>query len=83
MKYFKNAAYTLFADSDDYYLNEDSLKTIHDFIVERKFPDLVKLSYIKTQGNKTVAGIINGNVIADIVKINAPWTSCVKTSLCA
>lgn len=83
MKYFKNAAYTLFADSDDYYLNKDSLKTIHDFIVERKFPDLVKLSYIQTQGSKTVAGIINGNVIADIVKINAPWTSCVKTGLCA
>jgi len=45
LTYCTDSKYTLFIDGDDYYSNNNVLKTIYDNIQKNNFPDLIKLSY--------------------------------------
>lgn len=72
----------MFLDSDDYYKSKMSLKHLYDTIVNRRFPDLVKLGYEQVSGTHVSVYRFKGNCLKNVVGLCAPWTSCIKTTLC-
>lgn len=75
-------AYTLFLDSDDYFVDEHCLAEIANTIETNGYPDLVRLSYIvKDTNGEFLSDLGDQDTIGKIVANNnvACWTKCVKT----
>lgn len=81
MTFCTNAKYTLFIDGDDYYSNDNVLKTIYDNIQKNNFPDLVKLSYQQIKNKQNAGNNIIQNNFNAIIKLHGPASSCIKSSL--
>ena len=84
LNYFNNAKYTLFLDSDDWFASPTILQELHDFIVDRDYPDCVRLPYEIVAGvaepfpvmlNDTTPEALVGSIFV------ACWTKCVKSEL--
>ena len=81
LTYCTDSKYTLFIDGDDYYSNNNVLKTIYDNIQKNNFPDLIKLSYQQIKNKQNAGNNIMQNNFNEIIKLHSPPTSCIKTSL--
>ena len=76
--------YTLFLDSDDWFIAPDVLQELHDFIIEHGRPDCIRLPYkISYNGNKIVTVMLDDDNAEKLVNsiFVASWTKCVKSSL--
>lgn len=76
--------YTLFLDSDDWFIDSGVLQRLHDFIEDEECPDCVRLPYIADFGDgKTINMILSDNSVERLVDsdIVACWTKCVKSEL--
>lgn len=76
--------YDLFLDSDDEFVDQDTLQKIHDYIVEKNFPDVVKCSFNlidhRTRPTKIIRKDFNCDY-GDMVRYNAPWTYAVSSRI--
>lgn len=72
MKYFLSAKYTLFCDSDDYYMDNDAFLKLHDFIVEKNYPECVSFNFYWEQQKKVKVPY----------QMEAPWFRCIDTRIC-
>jgi glycosyltransferase involved in cell wall biosynthesis len=45
LEFYNDSEYTLFLDSDDYYLNDKSLEHLYSTIVFNNYPELIKCGY--------------------------------------
>ena len=74
--------YTLFLDNDDWFNDENCLKSIYETIKENNEPDLVRLSYYCLMGDNKQLVVLNEDNPKDLVNslYIAPWTKCVKSS---
>ena len=86
LEYFKgsDSEYTLFLDSDDWFIDNTVLQNIHDFIEDEEYPDCVRLPYIADFGNgKTINMNLDDKSVEQLVNsdIVACWTKCVKSDL--
>lgn len=75
--------YTLFIDSDDWFMNDKCLQDIYDTIIENNYPDCVSLSYNCLIGeNLSYQQLIRNNPkeLVDSLYV-ACWTKCIKTEL--
>ena len=73
--------YDLFIDSDDTYVDSNTLKRIYDHIVENGYPDAVKCSfnYVDHRQRQTVTSKVQFRPRYDsIMRYNAPWTYAVS-----
>lgn len=79
-----DAKYTLFLDSDDWFVDDSVLQDLHDFIIDEEYPDCVRLPYkCEYDGNKTINVMLNDATPADLAKsvFVACWTKCIKSDL--
>ena len=83
LDYYVNAEYTLFLDSDDWLCDENVLQDLHDFIVEKDYPDCVRLPYRCRIGGVEIPVILDDDTPEKLVgsRFVACWTKCVKTEL--
>ena len=80
----ENSNYTLFLDSDDWFIDNSVLQRLHDFIEDEEYPDCVRLPYIADFGNgKTINMSLDDKSVEQLVNsdIVACWTKCVKSEL--
>lgn len=82
--YFVDAKYTLFLDSDDWFVDTVVLQFLHDFIENNDFPDCVRLPY-KFEYDDNKAGQVplcdkNPAELAKSIFV-ACWTKCIKSEL--
>ena len=78
------SVYTLFLDSDDWFVDNSVLQRLHDFIEDEEYPDCVRLPYIADFGNgKTINMSLDDKSVEQLVNsdIVACWTKCVKSEL--
>lgn len=75
--------YTLFIDSDDWFVDENVLQDLHDFIIQNHFPDCIRLSYLCRIGDKETPVILSDSNPSDLVRSDfvACWTKCIKSEL--
>lgn len=76
--------YTLFLDSDDWFVNDTVLQDLHDFIVNEDCPDCVRLPYIcEYEGNKRLNVQLTDCTLEGLAKscFVACWTKCIKSDL--
>lgn len=76
--------YTLFLDSDDWFASPDVLQKLHDFIVDKDYPECVRLAYIcEYDGNKRLTVHLTDNNADKLAKsvFVACWTKCIKSDL--
>lgn len=78
-----DSEYTLFLDSDDWFLDANCLQMIHDRILSEHHPDCVSLSYKCLIGNSLSMQPLIRNTPKELVDsvYVACWTKCVKTDL--
>ena len=78
--YFVDSEYTLFLDSDDWFVNSNEL---HDFIIEHNKPDCVRLPYNCLIKETETPVMLNDDTAEKIVDscFVACWTKCIKTDL--
>ena len=80
----KESKYTLFLDSDDWFASPDILQKLHDFIVDRDYPDCVRLPYEAVyDGDKRLPVMLNDatpEALAGSIFV-ACWTKCIKSDL--
>ena len=84
LEYFKDAKYTLFLDSDDWFADLHVLQDLHDFLVDEDYPACVRLPYsIVYDGDKHVDVMLDDDNAEKLVRsmFVACWTLCVKSSL--
>lgn len=86
LEYWRNekSNYTLFLDSDDWFIDNSVLQRLHDFIEDEEYPDCVRLPYIADFGNgKTINMDLDDKGVEQLVNsdIVACWTKCVKSEL--
>ena len=82
--YFSDSKYTLFLDSDDWFIDNNVLQDLHDFIVDNNYPDCVRLPYIaEYDGDKKLEMMLNESSPEKLVEsiFVACWTKCVKSEL--
>ena len=82
LKYCKDAQYTIFLDSDDYYYENTSLQNLYEIIVKNNYPDLIKCAYQQIQNDQSLVYKFRGKELKDVVHLCSPGTSCIKTSIC-
>ena len=81
---YKRSKYTLFLDSDDWFIDNSVLQRLHDFIEDEEYPDCIRLPYIADFGNgKTINMSLDDKSVEQLVNsdIVACWTKCVKSEL--
>lgn len=78
-----NSDYTLFIDSDDWFVDENVLQDLHDFIIYNHFPDCIRLSYLCRIGDKETPVILSDSNPSDLARsaFVACWTKCIKSEL--
>lgn len=84
MEFYTEAPYTLFLDSDDWFVDNGVLQLLKDFIEDHQFPDCVRLPYrFEYDGDKSGQAPLCDKTPAELVKsvFVACWTKCVKTQL--
>lgn len=76
--------YTLFLDADDVFVYSDFFKELRDFIVRRGSPDVVVLPFLHHSGRPTTSDTSAMTSPAALAgwRYPAPWTKCVRSSLC-
>ena len=72
--------YTWFVDSDDYLASSNVLKNMHDKIVARKFPDLLRCTYIRKTATKQFLCRMTSNIDSILQDGAAPFKSCIRSS---
>ena len=72
LKYFTTSKYTLFCDSDDYYIDNDAFLKLYNHIIENKYPECVNFSFYWEQLHKK----------QEPCQLEVPWSRCIKTPLC-
>ena len=72
LEYHKESEYTLFCDSDDYYMDRNAFQKLHDHIIENNYPECVNFSFYWSQFQR----------IQEPCQLEAPWSHCIKTELC-
>lgn len=84
LEYYVDAEYTLFLDSDDWFVDRDVLQGLHDFIVAKGKPECVRLPY-KFEYDVVKSGQVPlvDNTPQMLVKscFVACWTKCIRTDL--
>ena len=84
LTYFNDAKYTLFLDSDDWFVDKNVLQDLHDFIVANGQPECVRLPYkFEYDGNKSGQVPLCDNTPEMLVKscFVACWTKCIRSDL--
>jgi glycosyltransferase involved in cell wall biosynthesis len=84
LEYYTDAKYTLFLDSDDWFVDENVLQDLHDFIVEKNYPECIRLPYsFEYDLVKTGNVYLCDNTPEMLVKscFVACWTKCIKSGL--
>lgn len=84
LEYYDDDKYTLFLDSDDWFVDNTMLQKLHDFIEDEEYPDCVRLPYVADFGNgKTINMNLDDKSVEQLVNsdIVACWTKCVKSEL--
>jgi glycosyltransferase involved in cell wall biosynthesis len=83
LKYFNGTKYTLFLDSDDWFVDVNVLQDLHDFIVDNDYPDCIRLPYLCRIGDKETPVILLDSNPSDLVRsaFVACWTKCIKSEL--
>ena len=78
-----DSEYTVYVDSDDMLNNENVFQDIHDLIVEKNYPDCIRLSYQAIRGENKIPVILKEKSPAELVNnVNvACWTRVIKSSL--
>lgn len=79
---FSTGNYTLFMDSDDWFMDNDCLAAIAKALEANNYPDLLRLSYCTLIGDDLSLCDLGGqNTVTSIVHDRnvACWTKCVKT----
>jgi glycosyltransferase involved in cell wall biosynthesis len=79
-----DAKYTVFLDSDDWFVDNNVLQDLHDFIVDEEYPDCVRLPYrCEYDGDKTLDVHLNDSTLDGLARsvFVACWTKCIKTEL--
>jgi len=82
LRHVPGAAYTLFLDSDDYYVSDTALEHLHKLIIASGSPDLVKCARYDVRDGVRRLAKFDGHALKDVVRLCQPATSCVKTELC-
>ena len=72
MQYFQHAKYTMFCDSDDYYMDNDAFLKLYNHIIDCNYPECVSFSFYWEQFKK----------ISEPNQLEAPWCRCVDTKIC-
>ena len=72
LKYFTTSKYTLFCDSDDYYIDNDAFLKLYNHIIENKYPECVNFSFYWEQLHKK----------QEPCQLEVPWSRCIRTPLC-
>ena len=76
--------YTLFLDSDDWFVDNGVLQLLHDFIEDHEYPDCIRLPYkFEYDGNKSGQVPLCDKTPAELAKsiFVACWTKCIKSEL--
>lgn len=83
LSFRSESEYTLFLDSDDWFVNENVLQEIHDIIVNNNMPDCVSLSYNCLIGNNASYQSLVRNTPKELVDslYVACWTKCIRSDL--
>ena len=84
LTYFNDSKYTLFLDSDDWFIGPDVLQKLHDFIEANGRPDCIRLPFIiEHQGDQHLPVMLTDNNADKLVHsiFVACWTKCVKSDL--
>jgi len=84
MQLFKGSEYTLFLDSDDWFISPDVLQKLHDFIVAQGHPDCVRLPFsTEYNGDQHVTIMLDDCNAARLVRslFVACWTICTRTEI--
>ena len=79
-----DSRYTLFLDSDDWFISDDILQKLHDFIIDADKPDCVRLPYTaEYNGNEHLPVMLSDSSPEMLVKsiFVACWTKCIKSEL--
>ena len=74
--------YTVFVDSDDCLKDENCLKDLHDFIIENKKPDCIRIQYeIEHHGDKNCVVRLDDDTLEKLTHsiFVACWTKVIKT----
>lgn len=82
--YFRDAKYTLFLDSDDWFVDNGILQLLRDFIEDCEYPDCIRLPYrFEYDGDKAGQVPLNDNTPDKLVRscFVACWTKCIKSEL--
>lgn len=76
-----SSIYTLFIDSDDWFVDSNVLQDLHDFIIQNNHPDCVRLPYFCRIGDKESPILLNETSTSELVKspFVACWTKCIKS----
>ena len=79
---YLESKYTLFIDNDDIFENNNCFQELHDFILNKNYPDLVNLDYIYDDGTRHYIKLAR-NDLESLVHDNnvACWTKCIKSEL--
>lgn len=72
MKYFTWAKYTMFCDSDDYYMDDNAFLKIYNHIIDCNYPECVSFLFYWEQFKR----------ISEPNQLEAPWCRCIDTKLC-
>ena len=86
LEYWRNekSNYTLFLDSDDWFIDNNVLQDLHYFIVDNRCPDCVRLPYKAVyEGAKTLELMLDDTTperLAGSIFV-ACWTKCIKSEL--
>lgn len=84
LKHYLDSEYTLFLDSDDWFISDDILQKLHDFIIDTDKPDCVRLPYTaEYNGNEHLPVMLSDSSPEMLVKsiFVACWTKCIKSEL--
>lgn len=76
--------YLLFLDSDDWLLSSTILEDLHDFIISKNYPDLIRLPFkILTDKEEELNIMLNDDTPQKLVDscFVACWTKCIKKEL--
>jgi len=76
--------YTLFLDSDDWFVDNNVFQELHDFIIDEEHPDCVRLPYIcEYEGNKHLNVQLTDSTLEGLTAscFVACWTKCIKSDL--
>lgn len=72
LQYYKDSKYTLFCDSDDYYMDDKAFEKLYNHIKNNNFPNCVNFSFYYE----------SKNTIYRPCFMEVPWCHCIKTKLC-